>query len=322
MNFPYLKETARKVADAFGLSYDNGVKIVGFYSSRGNDSGVDACAALDLETIKTAADAVGVALPGMDHEKQSEKKSEKKSGADADESKPRENTPKTRKNSPKKPDNIKDNKNNAKSVNTPKKENNTDNTPAGGAVIALDVVESIISGYCNKYGIESPEKLSGLQFRAACMLVGQYIKENKLIIDIEKTASQGGRVFDPDKVNSLIDLFGFVAASCKKVPLMSDFAAFAGVSLSWLYDNNGACSLTSASANALKKLQDMQAAGIGSGIVNEQTAQVGRIFFAKSQLGWSDTPGSGSQQDEKIENVAAGLPVFDGSKLLKSPKNP
>lgn len=316
MNFPYLKETARKVADAFGLSYDNGVKIVGFYSSRGNDSGVDACAALDLETIKAAADAVGVLL--QDHEK----KSEKKSGAGADASKPRENTPKTRKNSPKKPDNIKYDKNNAKSVNTPKKENNTDNMPAGGAVIALDVVESIISGYCNKYGIESPEKLSGLQFRAACMLVGQYIKENKLILDKEKTASQGGRVFDPDKVNSLIDLFGFVAASCKKVPLMSDFAAFAGVSLSWLYDCNGACALTSASGNTLKKLQDMQAAGIGSGIANEQTAQVGRIFFAKSQLGWSDTPGNGSQQDEKIENVAAGLPVFDGSKLLKSPKNP
>lgn len=320
MNFPYLKETARKVADAFGLSYDDGVKIVGFYSSRGNDSGVDACAALDLETIKAAADAVGVVLR-VDHGSKADSVKDNGSrAADAEtiknkDSKPRENTPK-------KPDNIKDDKNNAKSVNTPKKENNTDNTPAGGAVIALDVVESIIGGYCNKYGIESPEKLSGLQFRAACMLVGQYIKENKLILDKEKTAAQGGRVFDPDKVNSLIDLFGFVAASCKKVPLMSDFAAFAGVSLSWLYDCNGACALTSASGNTLKKLQDMQAAGIGSGIANEQTAQVGRIFFAKSQLGWSDTPGSGSQQDEKIETAAAGLPVFDGSKLLKSPKNP
>lgn len=302
VNFKECKEAARAVADYYKISYDSAVEIIKVYSVAGDGDGVRACLALDADKIGSAAALVGVCLHPGEKEKPA-------AGC----------TTKTRKKADKKPgkaDNIKIHddieKSPAQGVNTP------EGIPAG--VIPLEVVESIIQGYCEKYKIESPEKLSGLQFRSACMLVGQYIKENKLIENIERSRREGGRVLDGEKVSRLIDLFVFVAGSCRKVPLMSDFAAFAGVSLSWLYDNNGACQLTSAGANILKKLHDMQAAGVGSGIVNDQTAQVGRIFFAKSQLGWSDAPGAVIQKEEKAA-AADGLPVFDGDKLLKLPKN-
>ena len=58
-----------------------------------------------------------------------------------------------------------------------------------------------------------------------------------------------------------------------------------------------------------KKLQDMQQAGIASGIVNDRENPTGKIYFSKAVLGWSENNNAAPIQEEKNQSVAA-LPVF------------
>lgn len=317
MNFPYLKETARKVADAFGLSYDNGVKIVGFYSSRGDNSGVDACAALDAETIKAAADAVGVVLPGTDHEKQKDKQSgaecEKARGAGS------YNTPKTRKKSPKKPQNIKDNTNNEKGVNTLIKENNTvkDNAPTGDDLPPglIDTIRSIIDNVAMSFESGTMEKAAQGQWSAACMVVGQYVKENKILLDIEKARKAGGRPYVPERVNSLIDIFAVLCGYYKKTPFIFDFIRFSGVSESYLLGKNGHSALTSTGMDLYKKLQQIQECGVVSDLADGRKNPTGLIYVSKARFGWSETPAAVPVSDDRGGGLDA-LPMF------QKPENP
>ena len=180
----------------------------------------------------------------------------------------------------------------------------------------IDILESIINDYCLKYNIESPQKMSGSQWRSACYCVGEYIKQNKIIIDKERTAREGGVRYNADVVNDIIDIFGYMCGNYKKSPLVSDFACFCGVSLSWVYDANGVCQLTSARGNCLKRLKDLQEAGVASGIVNDSTIQTGKMFFSKCVLGWSES-GSIRPQTDQADTKSNNLPDFNNLSLPK-----
>lgn len=181
----------------------------------------------------------------------------------------------------------------------------------------INILESIINSYCQKYNIESPQKMSGQQWRSACYSVGEYIKQNNILLDKEKSRRQGGRVFDIDIISSIIDIFGYMCGNYKKVPLKSDFVAFAGVSWTWLDNWNGNSELTSSRGKVLKKLEILQESGIASGIVNDNSAPVGKMFFSKCVLGWNENGQRVVNADADGEKIQ-GLPDL-GALML--PKN-
>lgn len=332
---PYLRGVASKVADAFGVSVADASRIVGYYSLKGDGVGVSGCENLDITIIKAAADAVGVALPGSDASKADSVKIEKDHGgaAAAGASEVVKHTEKTHKKAENKP--VKENSNDSiinksKSRKTAKsetvlqnadaiKENNTgikENTRGGGALVSpsgfvfdLDTVDSIINDFSLSCRLDEPHKMAGSQWRSCCLLVGSYVSKHRILEDMEKNARHGGKNYDIDKINFCIDLFEFSCGKVRKAPLISDFLAFSGVSSSFFYNTNGRCVVTSAGVDLRKKLQDMQQAGIASGIVNDRENPTGKIYFSKAVLGWSENNNAAPIQEEKSQSVAA-LPVF------------
>ena len=198
------------------------------------------------------------------------------------------------------------------------------NTPADDLeVLPPDLFQTILSifeNFCKDYNIESMEKAAQSQFSAACMLVGQYMKKNKILFDQKRSAERGGRgVYDPVKVAACIDLWAHFCGIYKKTPFIFDFERFSGVSETWLYNLAGN-NLTSSNGEILKKAQKMQESGIASTLADGRVNPTGLIYLTKARMGWSDAPGMIQTKEEK-QAAADGLPVFDGDKLLKLPKN-
>ena len=314
---PYLKTVAAGVADAFGLSVVDASRIVAFYSVKNDKVGVAACEALKVEAIKEAAAAVGVVLPGSDADgsKADSIKNEEKDhgGGAAGASDASKHSEKTRKKSPKKPDNIKDNTNNEKGVNTLIKDNNavTDNAPAGDDLPPglIDTIRSIIDNVALSFEAGTMEKAAQGQWSAACMVVGQYIKENKILMDAEKARKAGGRPYVPERVNSLIDIFAVLCGYYKKTPFIFDFIRFSGVSESYLLGKNGHSVLTSSGMDLYKKLQTIQECGVVSDLADGRKNPTGLIYVSKARFGWSENNNAAPIQEEKSQSVAA-LPVF------------
>lgn len=182
----------------------------------------------------------------------------------------------------------------------------------------LDTVQSIISDYCIKFEIENMQKAAALQWKAACQYVGMWAKNNRFYIDKQKTATQGGSVYDPVKIADAVPVWAFLCATYKKTPLVSDFIDFVGVSRSWFYDCNGHCDLTSAGGLILKKVNEIQSTGLASGIVDGRENPTGKIYFSKAVLGWSE---DGRRRDDlqgqnenlqSFPDLAGLLPKKDG----------
>lgn len=339
---PYLRGVASKVADAFGLSVADASRIVGYYSLKGDGVGVSGCENLDKTIIRAAADSVGVALPGSDADgsKADSVKIEKDHGGAASKMTEKHEKPQKENNSlnndikarktPKMT--VKHGKNADVIQNTDIKDNNgmIDNArgadaveviqnrnggaaslvSSSGFVLDMQTIDSIIADFARDLGYDEPGKMAGSQWRSACLLIGSYITKYRLLEDMTRNnAGRGGKCFDIDKISLCIDLFEFSCGKVRKAPLITDFCAFSGVSSSYLYNVNGRCLVTSRGIDIRKKLQDMQQAGIASGIVNDRENPTGKIYFSKAILGWSENNNAAPIQEEKSQSVAA-LPVF------------
>lgn len=182
----------------------------------------------------------------------------------------------------------------------------------------ISTLQSIIKQWCIDNDIETMQKAKQQQWSAVCMFIGQYIKHNKILADKEKTAARGGVVaYDIEKVDALLDLWVYLCNAYGKVALVNDFIYFAGVSKQWLYGSNGHSKLTSSDGLLVKKLADIQAAAIGSGIVDGKENPTGKIYFSKAVLGWSESGIIRQNNDDMQENNGA-LPDLS---LLSLPNN-
>ena len=184
----------------------------------------------------------------------------------------------------------------------------------------INTLQSIIKQWCIDNDIETMQKAKQQQWSAVCMFIGQYIKQNKILADKEKTAARGGVIaYDAEKVNNLADLWVYLCNAYGKVALVNDFIYFSGVSRGWFYADNGHNSntLTSAGGGLVKKLSDIQAAAIGSGIVDGRENPTGKIYFSKAVLGWSENGIMRQNSDDMQENNGA-LPDLS---LLSLPNN-
>jgi hypothetical protein len=173
-----------------------------------------------------------------------------------------------------------------------------------------DDIESWLSDFSNRYNIELV-KASGQQWRSACIYVGQRIQKSKILEDIERERSHGGKIYNPERVAALLPLWEYVTGLYKHIPLASDFIAFSGVSREWFYDSQGQ-GLTSSRLDIAKKARAIEESGLSAGLVDGRENPTGRIYYSKARLGWKETTEIVHISAAAV-SAAPSLPVFDGS---------
>ena len=78
--------------------------------------------------------------------------------------------------------------------------------------------------WCIDNDIQDIRKMSQLQWGAVCMFCGQYIKNNKILWNIEKSnATGGGCVYDTQKISELVDIWAYLCRTYSKTPLLADY---------------------------------------------------------------------------------------------------
>ena len=279
-SFKELKEISQGLADLVGVSYDAAAAVVASFSAVGEWEKVDAIAGGDMDVIKEGFKRAGAVLPDC-------------SGSVAV-------------NKGDKP--IKASKTTEKREKTTKKQIKADLqriTPQAveGVRIYSDRLEdyrrgelpetlaedikSLLKAWATDNDFEDLSKLANIQWRSACLFVGQWIKQYKLLEDIERERSEGGRYYDGEKVAALVPIWEYITGLYKHIPLHVDFIAFSGVSRQWFYDYDGQ-GLTSTSVQIIKKVMEIENAAISVGVTDSRENPTGRIFYAKARLGWRE----------------------------------
>ena len=149
------------------------------------------------------------------------------------------------------------------------------------------MVEDWLQEYALKYNIDL-QKCAGLQWRGACLYIGQHFKTSDILLDKERTLSRNSKTYNPYKVAALIPLYEALTVSYKHITLACDFIAFSGVSREWFYDSQER-GLTSAAVDLRKKLQAIEESSLSAGLVDSRENPTGRIYYSKARLGWQET---------------------------------
>jgi hypothetical protein len=157
--------------------------------------------------------------------------------------------------------------------------NNSDSLPPA----LPSMVDEWLFEFSQKYNIDL-QKCAGLQWRAACLFIGQHIQAADILTD--KTRPY--KVYNPNRVAALIPLYEALTATYKHIALASDFIAFSGVSREWFYDSQKR-GLTSACVDIRKKLQAIEESSLSAGLVDSRENPTGRIFYSKARLGWRES---------------------------------
>lgn len=201
-------------------------------------------------------------------------------------------------------------------------ENTKDNAQGGADASGglpfdfLETIENIILQWCVDNEIENMRKASALQWGAVCMFVGQYIKNNNILLNKTRTAAQGSRVYDIEKILNLSDLWIYLCQKYSKIPLVNDFIYFSGVSKGFFYGDNGHSKLTSAGGELAKKLNEIQQFALASALTDSKENPTGRIYLTKALHGWNENGGGGFLATDHTEKVNA-LPDLS---VLELPK--
>ena len=304
--FKELKEISQGLADLVGVSYDVAASVVASFSAVGEWENVDAIAGGDMDVIKEGFKRAGAVLPDC-------------SGSVAV-------------NKSDKP--IKANKTTEKREKPAKKQIKADLqriTPQAVEGVRIysdsledyrrgelpetlvDDIKSLLKAWALDNDFDDLSKLANIQWRSACLFVGQWIKQNKILEDIERERSEGGRYYDGEKVAALVPIWEYITGLYKHIPLHVDFIAFSGVSRQWFYDYEGR-GLTSSSVQIIKKVMEIENAAISVGVTDSRENPTGRIFYAKARLGWRENDSIQQIDDNNGSNKNA-LPVFDLPKL-------
>jgi hypothetical protein len=261
--FKELKEISQGLADRVGIEYKEAARVVASFSAVGEWSSVDAIRDGDTEIIKEGFKRAGVPFPDMDGSRAKSSNGATGSGSGVNTSnssvtasnKPKkqknDKKPAKQKNKPIKADSYKTQKDIIKpstdqitpqAVEIIEKYNNLDyvrgELPAGLA----DDIKQFLKLWAEDNNIEDLSKCASLQWRAACIYVGWWIKDKGILLDREAmTRSVGGsRVYDGEKVAALLDIFQALSTIYRHIPLHTDFISFSGISREWFFDYNGA----------------------------------------------------------------------------------
>ena len=305
-SFKELKEISQGLADLVGVSYDVAAAVVASFSAVGEWESVDAIAGGDMDAIKEGFKRAGAVLPDC-------------SGSVVV-------------NKSDKP--IKASKTTEKREKPAKKQIKADLqriTPQAVEGVRIysdrledyrrgelpetlaDDIKSLLKAWATDNDFEDLSKLANIQWRSACLFVGQWIKQNKILEDIERERREGGRYYDGEKVAALVPIWEYITGLYKHIPLHVDFIAFSGVSRQWFYDYDGQ-GLTSTSVQIIKKVMEIENAAISVGVTDSRENPTGRIFYAKARLGWRENDAIQQIDDNNGSNKNA-LPVFDLPKL-------
>lgn len=291
--FKELKEISQGLADLVGVSYDVAASVVASFSAVGEWDSVDAIACGDMDVIKEGFRRAEAVLPD----------SSDGSRATAPRSKPKRPT--------KKEVSKQLNKITPQAVEGVRVYSDALEDYRRGELpeTLADDIKSLLKAWATDNNLDDLSKLANIQWSAACLFVGQWFKSNKILHDVERERSEGGRFYDGEKVAALVPIWEYITGLYKHIPLHVDFIAFSGVSRQWFYDYDGQ-GLTSSSVQIIKKVMEIEQKSISVAVTDSRENPTGRIFYAKARLGWREADHVAPIQDEKRQ-AAAALPVFD-----------
>ena len=120
-----------------------------------------------------------------------------------------------------------------------------------------------VDSWMDAHEVQDMRKASPLVFRAMCQDIGKIIKQSRILKDNTRRESGGAwghggncNAYDPAAVLSLHDTFIKFCGVYDKVPFASSFAAFCGVSLSYVREYGQV--LTSVGLDFAKKTHDAE----------------------------------------------------------------
>ena len=162
--------------------------------------------------------------------------------------------------------------------------------------------------WCSSHNVPDMIKSPPLIFRAMCRDIGQAIKASRILYDTvpRPTASSFGAsggtcgAYDPHKVKQLYDTFVRLCDEYNKTPFETTFAAFCGVSLSYIREYTEG--LTSRGLDVRQMTHGGELDAIRQKVADNP---VGGIAILNNEL-WNN---SGAIDDRRVESVAS-LPKF------------
>ena len=273
-----LKQCAEKIAAGFGLSDEDGRRVIGWYNVNQREKIADIIAG-DLSSVPAALDALGIGSGEGVNTKQ------KSAGGSR--------SPIQQKKKSKQPE--------KKEGKTSRKAGAVD-IVTGAAVeceeletITADLlpaslpddIESWLSDFSARYDMDLL-KASGQQWRSACIYIGQHIQKSRILEDHERERKQGGKIYKPERVAALLPLWEYITGVYKHIPLVCDFISFSGVHRNWFYDYDGR-ELTSTRVQIVKKAREIEESGLSAGLVDGRENPTGRIYYSKARLGWRES---------------------------------
>ena len=161
---------------------------------------------------------------------------------------------------------------------------------AGLPQALTDRIEAALDDYCTRYGVTDLAKDRQTRWKAACMYIGRNVFERSdFLRDTERERAQGGRQYVTERVAALVDLWAFLCLNYNKAPFIDDFCNFAGVSDMWIYGGAYGAGLTPAKRKLLKRLQDLQEAGLAGLISDGRQNPTGALAILNHWHGWTQT---------------------------------
>lgn len=190
----------------------------------------------------------------------------------------------------------------------------TDILPAG----LYDDICATLENYCRQQNMD-PSKIHPLQWKSACIYIGQGIKARGILRDYEREKNHGGVLYDGVKVSALLDIYDYICGQYKQVPFVYNFPRFAGISQNYFADYENR--LTSSRVGLYKKALDIQKAGLIDAVNGGGSATVGNIFLSKALAGLQETV-TIQHVSAASTPAAVALPVFGPDGGLLEEKRP
>lgn len=181
-----------------------------------------------------------------------------------------------------------------------------------------DDICATLENYCRQQNMD-PAKVHPLQWKSACIYIGQSIKARGLLRDYEREKSHGGLLYDAVKVAALLDIYDYICGQYKQVPFVYNFPRFAGISPQYFADYENR--LTSSRVNLYKKALDIQKAGLIDAVTGGGSATVGNIFLSKALAGLQETV-TIQHVSAASTPAAVALPVFGPDGGILEDKRP
>jgi len=182
--------------------------------------------------------------------------------------------------------------------------------------VSIPDVENLLpewlSAWCENNAVPDIRKASPLVFRAMCSDIGKRIKASHILKDNTRRAGggygHGGNcnAYDAQAVRDLFDVFTAFCGRCDKIPFASTFAAFSGVSLSYVREYGDY--LTSIGLDIRQKTHDAEMDAIRQMASRETIGKVAILNNEYWGIGRSDSSGGSVTVDS--------IPAVGGFKAI------